>query len=161
MKTKKQIKNSMAKKLIITITILIIISTLSTTIFVTAQENEDIECTDCHSIEMKRHRIPVKPCKACHSNDMTTLTMNDGTVISLDESDPLCGQCHHQEYKAWLVGGHYTADYECIACHNVHSEDKTTPTIWALSSFSWLFQALVIVGAFLTAALTALLSYHL
>jgi hypothetical protein len=92
---------------------------------------------------------------------MTTLTMNDGTVISLDESDPLCGQCHDQVYKAWLAGGHYTADYECIACHNAHSEDKTTPTIWALSSFSWLFQALVIVGAFLTAALAALLSYHL
>jgi hypothetical protein len=161
MKTKKQIKNSMAKNLIITIAILIIISTLSTIIFVTAQENENIDCTDCHSIEMKRHRIPVKPCKACHSNDMTTLTMNDGTVISWDESDPLCGQCHQQEYKAWLVGGHYMADYECIACHNAHSEDKTTLTIWALSSFSWLFQALVIVGVFLTAALAALLSYHL
>jgi ribosomal protein L37AE/L43A len=161
MKTKKQIKNSMAKNLIITITILIIISTLSTAIFVTAQENEDIDCTGCHSIEMKRHRIPVKSCKACHSNDMTTLTMNDGTVIPLDESDPLCGQCHSQVYKAWLAGGHYTTDYECVACHNAHSEDKTTPTIWALSSYTWLFQTLAIIGAFVTAGLAALLSYHL
>jgi hypothetical protein len=161
MKTEKPIKNSMAKNLIITITILIIISTLSTAIFVTAQENEDIDCTDCHSIEMKRHRFPIKPCKICHSNDMTTLTMNDGTVIPLDESDQHCGQCHHQEYKAWLAGGHYTVDYECVACHNAHSEDKTTPTLWALSSFTWLFQALAIIGAFITAALAALLSYHL
>jgi DnaJ-class molecular chaperone len=125
MKPEKQIKNSMGKNLIITIIILMMISTLSTAIFVTAQENEDIDCTDCHSIEMKRHRIP-KECKGCHSNDMTTLTMKDGTVIPLQESDPLCGQCHSQEYKAWLEGGHYTSEYECVACHNAHSEDKTT-----------------------------------
>ena len=160
MKIKKQLKKSIIKNMIITITILIIISTLTTSIFVTAQENEDLDCTDCHSIEMKRHRFPVRPCKTCHSNDMTTLTMNDG-IIPLDESDPHCGQCHQMEYKAWLAGGHYIPDYECVACHNAHSEDETTPTIWALSSFTWLFQALAIIGAFITAALAALLSYHL
>jgi hypothetical protein len=161
MKKETQIKNSTAKNLIITITVLIIISTLTTSIFVNAQENEDIDCASCHPIEMKKHRFPVKPCKTCHSNDMTTLTMNDGTVIPLDESDPHCGQCHQQEYRAWLAGGHYTSDYECVACHNAHSEDSSTQTIWALSSLTWLFQTLAIVGAFLTAALAAILSYHL
>lgn len=161
MKSKKQIKKSIVKNLIITITFLIIISALTTSIFVTAQENDDLDCTDCHSIEMKRHRFPVRPCKTCHSNDMTTLTMNDGTIIPLDESDPLCGQCHQVIYKAWLGGGHYTPDYECIACHNAHEEDETTAAIWALSSFTRLFQALAILGAFITAALAALLSYHL
>jgi hypothetical protein len=161
MKTKKQIKTSITKNLIITITILIIISSLSTAIFVTAQETEDIDCTDCHSMEMQRHIFPIKSCKRCHSNDMTTLTMDDGTIIFLDESDPQCGQCHQVEYKAWLAGGHYTVDYECVACHNAHSEDKTTPTIWALSSFTWVFQTLAIIGVFVTAALAALLSYHL
>jgi hypothetical protein len=160
MKIETQIKNSIAKNLIITITVLIII-TLTTSIFVTAQENEDIDCTDCHSIEMKRHIFPVKPCKTCHSNDMTTLTMNNGKIIPLDESDPHCGQCHQQAYEAWLAGGHYTADFECVACHNTHSEDNTTKAIWAVSSLTWLFQTLAIAGAFLTAALAAILSYHL
>ncbi len=150
----------MMKNLILTLIILIIVSTLSTTIFVNGQENEDIDCTDCHNIEMKRHKFPIKSCKRCHSNDMTTLTMNDGTIIPLEESNPLCGQCHSQEYKAWLAGGHYTVDYECVACHNAHSEDKTTPTTWALSSYTWFFQIFAIAGAFLAAALATLLSYH-
>ena len=115
---------------------IIILISLSWSIrFSAAQETQNIDCTDCHSRVMERHQFPNYPCTSCHSQDMSTITLKNGQIIPLEESGPLCTQCHNDIHNAWKEGKHGMADCECIECHDPHFENKKSPlsTLKALS----------------------------
>jgi len=154
-------KNSLASTLIVAIVILIAICNLSIAQFTVAEENQSVDCTTCHSITMERHRFPTSTCKSCHGSNMVTLTLKDGKVIPIEESDPLCAQCHKEIFQAWMEGKHGTADSKCVACHDPHFEDKTSQKIEVTSPISRLLQIIAVAGLFIGAAFLALMQDHL
>jgi formate-dependent nitrite reductase cytochrome c552 subunit len=147
------VRNRLVIILILATVVLITICNLSTVHLVVAAEIQSIDCTGCHSMTMERHRFPTSPCKSCHSSDMATLTLRDGTVIHIEESDPLCAQCHKEIFQAWIEGKHGAVDSKCAACHNPHSEDRVSPKIEASSLFSLLLQIAAVSGTFIAVIL--------
>ena len=161
MKTEGQINDLLVGNLIVAIIVLITVFGLSTAQHVVAEETQSLDCTDCHSIAMQRHRFPTSPCKSCHSSDMATLTLRDGKVIPIEESDPLCAECHTEVFQAWIGGQHGTADFKCVACHDSHSEDKMLPRVEASSSISWILKIIAVAGLFIGAGFLALMPERL
>lgn len=136
---------------IFVISLIIILVSLSWVIqFSFAQETQNIDCTDCHSRLMERHQFPNYPCTSCHSQDMSTITLKNGSMIPLEEFGPLCAQCHNDIHDAWKEGKHGIIEFKCIECHDPHFEDKKSPlaTLKALS-FSSGLQTISVTGAFI------------
>jgi hypothetical protein len=59
---------------------------------------------------------------------MKVLHLPDGDTLTLDDSAPLCGQCHSARYQAWLDGTHgvpvtdpSAPKVQCSACHHQHA----------------------------------------
>ena len=91
-----------------------------------------LDCLGCHPRQMQYHDklgLGNKACWVCHdSTDMKILHLPDGDTLTLDDSAPLCGQCHSARYQAWLDGTHgvpstdpSTPKVQCSACHHQHA----------------------------------------
>lgn len=133
------------------ISLIIILTGFSFTIqFSVAQYTENIECSDCHARVMERHQFPTQPCTSCHSQDMSTITLRNGEIIPLEESTPLCAQCHNDIYDAWIEGKHGISEFKCVECHDPHFETKKSPisTLQTLS-FSPVLQVITAAGGFI------------
>jgi hypothetical protein len=73
-------------------------------------------------------------CSDCHAVDSSDrLRTIDGTLITFDESDQLCGQCHGEKHRDWSRGIHglqtggWTGVAErrlCTACHDPHTPGR-------------------------------------
>jgi len=96
-----------------------------------ATDNDSAElsrCLTCHQVKLESHDtlgLKNEACWACHAkNDMTRLSLADGSVISRARSSQLCRQCHQKRYKAWAEGTHGVpgtiASVPCTGCHDPH-----------------------------------------
>jgi hypothetical protein len=114
-----------------------------------AQETENIKCSDCHARVMERHQFPTNPCTSCHSQDMSTITLKNGSTIPLEESGPLCAQCHNDIYNAWIEGKHGISEFKCVECHDPHFKTKKSSILTLqTSSFSPVLQVITDAGGF-------------
>jgi len=95
--------------------------------YVDASDSDNVDCTKCHTRNMQRHMFPSAACTTCHSPDMTTLTLKNGTAIPIEQSAPLCAQCHKDIYQAWREGKHGIPAVNCAKCHNPHL--KASPNV--------------------------------
>jgi hypothetical protein len=98
----------------------------------TNQAKEPLDCLSCHPRQMQYHDklgLGNRACWVCHdSTDMKVLHLPDGTALTLDDSAPLCGQCHGARYQAWLEGTHglpltdlSAPKAQCSICHHQHA----------------------------------------
>ena len=133
------------------ISLIIILTSFSWAIQLSvAQETIDVECSDCHYRVMERHQFPTYPCKSCHNQDMSTIKLRNGEIIPLEESSPLCAQCHNEIHNAWIEGNHGVSEFKCIVCHDPHFETRKSPTsILQVSSFSPVLQMITAAGGFI------------
>lgn len=73
-------------------------------------------------------------CYTCHNqNNLEELVTPQGHVLSIFDSNPLCGGCHGTTYRDWesglhgRVSGFWNAEAgpakkeDCASCHNAHS----------------------------------------
>ena len=83
-----------------------------------------------------KHFEAIKDCTLCHNkDDMNTLKLTSGTVVSFDESQKLCGQCHGEKWRDWRTGGHgkHVGNWKgaktrllCTDCHDPHTPGMAT-----------------------------------
>jgi hypothetical protein len=83
-----------------------------------------------HSIGPLKHMDDITQCTLCHHRPgMERLNLLDGTVISLDDSPTLCGQCHGEKLGKWRDGIHgkkvgrwngAQSRLGCVYCHESH-----------------------------------------
>jgi len=160
---KGRVENPLVITLIVAIIVLTIHS-LSMAQLAGAEETQSIDCRGCHPIEMERHRFPTSICNSCHSSDMRTLTLKDGKIIPIEESDPLCGQCHKEVFQTWIEGKHGVSYFKCVECHVPHSKDKIAragtiaPSMDELSSRSLLLLLISAAGVVLAVFLIGQIS---
>ena len=132
------------------ISLIIISTSFSFTIqFSVAQETKNIECSDCHAKVMERHQFPTHPCTSCHSQDMSTITLKNGSIIPLEKSGSLCAQCHNDIHNAWIEGKYGISEFECVECHDPHFETKKFSILTLQSSFSVVLQVITTSGGFI------------
>lgn len=89
------------------------------------------ELTLFHAGRTVEHGPAIRWCDRCHAVDDTDhLTLMDGHLITFDESDQICGQCHGEKHRDWEVGVHGTLTggwrgtvyrRTCTACHDPHT----------------------------------------
>jgi hypothetical protein len=160
---KRRVENSLVITLIVAI-IVLTIHDLSMEQLVVAGEPQRIDCRVCHSIVMERHQFPTSICNSCHSSDMTTLTLKGGKMIPIEESDPLCAQCHKEIFQTWIEGKHGISYFKCVECHDPHSKDKIAradtmaPNMEELSSLSVLLLIICAAGVVLAVFLIGQIS---
>ena len=110
--------------------------------------SEDIfPCSDCHAdmepnptrrkleehteiAESFSHARQQRWCLDCHNpDDRDKLRLANGQLISFEESEYLCGQCHGTIFRDWKAGVHgkRTGEWNgkkmyrlCVHCHNPH-----------------------------------------
>ena len=122
-----------------------------------AQDSENIECSDCHSRVMERHRFPTDPCTSCHSQDMSTITLRNDKIVPLEESTSLCAQCHNNIHNDWIEGKHGRIELKCIECHDPHFEiTKSAASTLKAVSFSPFLQIITTAGGFIGILLAVL-----
>jgi hypothetical protein len=102
-------------------------------------------CSDCHANldtdftprVLEDHEIDLRHgdrerwCFDCHDpGDRDQLRLASGTLVPLDESHRLCGQCHGDKHRDWRRGVHGkrigswdgARQYQvCVACHDSHA----------------------------------------
>ena len=160
---KGRVENPLVITLIVAIIVLTIHS-LSMAQLVVAEGPQRIDCRGCHSIVMERHQFPTSVCNSCHSSDMMTLTLKGGKMISIEESDPLCAQCHKEVFQTWIEGKHGISYFKCVECHNPHSRDEVAragtmaPSMEELSSRSLLLLIISAAGVVLAVFLIGQIS---
>lgn len=130
------------------ICLIIILASFNFTIQLSnAQDSGNLECSDCHSRVIERHRFPNNPCTSCHSQDMSTITLRNGKIIPLEESTSLCAQCHNTIYDSWMEGKHGRIEFKCVECHDPHFEvTKSFTSTLKAASFSQFFQIITAAG---------------
>ncbi len=89
-----------------------------------------LDCTTCHDVELEIHNqlgVNAYACLSCHGDihDLKLQLVN-GTVLELDDSSKLCGECHNQRYVWWKQGIHVEThesnpDAPCTDCHQPHN----------------------------------------
>lgn len=77
------------------------------------------------------HGPAIRWCDRCHAvDDLDHLTLMDGRLVSFDESDRICAQCHGERHRDWEAGIHGTLTggwrgavqrRTCTACHDPHA----------------------------------------
>lgn len=73
-------------------------------------------------------------CYNCHhEQNLLTLQVRDGRVVTFDDVPPLCGSCHGPTYRDWEAGAHGRTNghwlrsagpaprLSCANCHDPHS----------------------------------------
>lgn len=125
--------------------------------YVDASDPENVDCIKCHTRNMQRHMFPSAACTTCHSPDMSTLTLKNGIAIPIEQSVPLCAQCHKEIYQAWREGKHGISSVNCAECHNPHL--KTSPAVPSENPLQLKLITLMLaaVGMFLSASLATVL----
>lgn len=93
-----------------------------------------------HTLRTIKHGASMFWCNFCHKPDnLDELQLLDGTPVSFNSPQRLCGQCHGDKLRDWSLGIHglQTGDWRgpkvrraCPACHNPH--DPHRPTFVAL-----------------------------
>ena len=106
---------------------------------------DDWPCMDCHEDEKPRlrrrtldeheslelrHGTSRGWCFDCHDpEDRDKLRLADGSVLALEDSHILCGQCHGDKFRDWQLGihGKRTGRWDgpkryqmCVHCHDPH-----------------------------------------
>jgi len=98
-------------------------------------EDDEVDRTprevDFHDTVVFEHDEENRWCLDCHdAQNRDMLHLADGRLISFEESQRLCGQCHSSQLKNWRAGDHGrrtgswsgTKQYLlCAHCHNPHS----------------------------------------
>ena len=89
-----------------------------------------------HAGREAAHGPAVRWCDDCHSiEDPERLRLLGGDLVSFDDSDRVCGQCHGEKHRDWRNGIHglSTGGWQgtvwrrtCTACHDPH----TRGSIW-------------------------------
>lgn len=93
-------------------------------------EIENIVCIDCHQKELEIHSYE-KSCYACHSEDMTSITVTETIYSKSEEINTNCIECHAEKFTELEEGDHGAPGFDCIQCHTPH------PTGISTESFSW------------------------
>lgn len=103
-------------------------------------------CSDCHRMISAaeptsayaaghadlqfEHFAAIQQCELCHdAGDMNHLRLLDGTLTSFDDAQNVCGQCHGEKLRDFLIGAHGKVmgnarvkyRYVCTDCHDPHS----------------------------------------
>jgi hypothetical protein len=89
---------------------------------------QEFDCQYCHAIELVKHNTlgeGALACLNCHGDiHELRLELINGEIYPIDESVPLCAQCHNERYTAWEEGTHGAHDNpeaECAECHEPHN----------------------------------------
>lgn len=87
-----------------------------------------------HTARRLDHGPAVAWCDRCHSmTDSDRLALFDGALVSFDESDRVCAQCHGEKHRDWSRGLHgaqtggwmgTTQRWLCTACHDPHAPER-------------------------------------
>jgi hypothetical protein len=87
--------------------------------------------SEFHTSISIEHAAVMHFCDACHDLDnLDEFHLIDGTSVSFDESDRVCGQCHGEKHRDWSRGIHgiqtgswWGTAYRrtCTACHDPHA----------------------------------------
>lgn len=103
--------------------------------------NEDeLDCSTCHERKLSKHDIlgeKAFACLSCHGAiHELELELVNRTVYSLDDSVPLCAQCHNERYTDWALGTHGSVENPsapCVECHDPHE-----PVISGISTLPYI-----------------------
>ncbi|MEQ9074151.1 MAG: cytochrome c3 family protein [Sandaracinaceae bacterium] len=86
-----------------------------------------------HSGRELEHGPAVRWCDDCHSiEEPDRLRLRSGELVSFDDSDRVCGQCHGEKHRDWRDGIHglSTGGWRgtvrrrtCTACHEPHAPE--------------------------------------
>ena len=88
---------------------------------------QELDCSSCHERPLSKHDVlgeQAYSCLSCHGAiHELELQLVNKSVYPLDDSVPLCAQCHNERYTAWEQGTH--GDYDdpkaqCTSCHDPH-----------------------------------------
>jgi hypothetical protein len=100
---------------------------------------QELDCLSCHERPLFKHDILGEKsyaCLSCHGAiHELELRLVNKTVFPIDNSVPLCAQCHNERYTAWKQGTHGGYDdpkIQCVECHDPH--DPIVSNITALES---------------------------
>jgi hypothetical protein len=92
----------------------------------------DADCSSCHTTSLTAHNT----CTICHDVESETiLSLQDKTVVEVEDSSIICAQCHEDEYSEWVAGFHVNNHESkiCIECHSPHDPyviiDTTLPPV--------------------------------
>ena len=87
--------------------------------------------TEFHTQKVLQHGTLGGWCYRCHTKDnIDRLHLQDGTLVTFDESFELCGSCHGDKFRDWRAGIHgLTTGYwlgdrirrACPFCHDPHN----------------------------------------
>jgi hypothetical protein len=88
---------------------------------------EELDCSTCHDRPLRKHDVlgeKAFACLSCHGDiHELGLQLVNKTIYSIDNSVPLCAQCHNERYSAWKQGTHGKYDdprASCVECHDAH-----------------------------------------
>ncbi len=93
-----------------------------------------LDCTTCHDVQLVTHsQLGVKEyaCLSCHGDiHELKLQLINGTILDLNDSSKLCGECHNQRYIWWKEGIHVetheaNSQAQCTDCHQPHDPKIT------------------------------------
>jgi hypothetical protein len=90
--------------------------------------NEDeLDCSSCHERKLSKHDVlgeKAFACLSCHGAiHELELELVNRNIYSLDDSVPLCAQCHNERYTDWAQGTHGSVEdprASCVECHDPH-----------------------------------------
>ncbi len=111
--------------------------THSATVSAAPDEEAPLECLRCHTRVLKDHDQLGSGSEACwtchHGRKIGMLHLSDGTELPMADSNPLCGECHSDRYKAWKRDKHGVLGSnkgtveslgvrkpKCVGCHSPH-----------------------------------------
>ncbi|MCW4051030.1 MAG: cytochrome c3 family protein [Candidatus Bathyarchaeota archaeon] len=87
----------------------------------------ELDCSTCHDRPLSKHDVlgeKAYACLSCHGDiHELKLELVNREVYPLDNSVPLCAQCHNERYTAWEQGTHGEYDdpeAQCTECHDPH-----------------------------------------
>jgi hypothetical protein len=88
---------------------------------------QELDCTSCHQVELKKHDSlgeGSSACLSCHGDiHELKLELINGEIYPNSEPVQLCAQCHNERYTAWEDGTHGAHDNPealCTECHEPH-----------------------------------------
>lgn len=92
------------------------------------------ELTEFHTTIDLAHGSAAEACGFCHRSDnLDTLRLISGEVVTFDRSERICGQCHGEIHEDWHRGIHgldtgtwngATTRRTCTACHDPHAPGR-------------------------------------